>query len=135
MPVILDAGPLVAFLNRRDRHHAWAKNAFQGVPPGVRTCEAVVSEACFRLRAVEGASDAVFGVIDQGLIRVSFHLDQEALAVRKLMKKYADVPMSFADACLVRKAELDARATVLTVDSDFRLYRKLGRSVIPVLMP
>lgn len=51
------------------------------------------------------------------------------------MRRYADVPMSLADACLVRMSELSDDASVLTLDSDFRIYRRLGRQAIPLLTP
>lgn len=51
------------------------------------------------------------------------------------MKKYADTPMSFADACLVRMAELDDDAVVVTLDSDFTVYRKNGDQPIPLVTP
>jgi hypothetical protein len=52
-----------------------------------------------------------------------------------LMTKYATVPMSLADACLVRMTELNSGSTVLTLDRDFRVYRRTGRHVVPVIAP
>ena len=135
MRAILDTGPLVAFLNRRDVHHSWARDIFQGVSAPVSTCESVISEACFLLRSIPGGAESIFELVEQRLIALPFRLAEEAGPVRKLLKKYANVPISLADACLVRMAEQDPRASVLTVDGDFRLYRKNGREVIPVLMP
>ena len=51
------------------------------------------------------------------------------------MLRYANVPMSVADACLVRMSELVADCTVFTLDGDFRVYRRNKRQKIPVLMP
>jgi uncharacterized protein len=135
MRVILDTGPLVAFLNRRDTHHRWAREIFETVAVPARTCESVISEACFRLRAVNGGPQSVLELVRDGLVSVAFHLSQEVPRIEQLMRKYADVPISLADGCLVRMSEQDLRATVLTVDSDFHRYRRNGREVIPVAMP
>lgn len=133
--VVVDTGPIVAFLNVRDAHHRWVREALEGVEPPMRTCEAVVSEACFLVRALRGGPAAVLELVDRGIVEVPFRLGDELDAVRRLMARYANVPMSFADACLVRMSELDARATILTLDEDFRVYRRNGRQPIPVVMP
>ena len=59
----------------------------------------------------------------------------EGAAVARLLTKYADVPMSLADACLVRMAEQHTHSIVWTLDSDFQRYRKHGRQIIPTLLP
>jgi predicted nucleic acid-binding protein len=133
--VILDTGPLVAFLNRRDRFHAWATSALADIAPPLITCEAVLSEACFLLRDLRGGSQAVLELVSSGLITVGMHLDEHAAAVRRLMVRYASVPMSLADACLVRLAETAGDVRVLTLDRDFRVYRRHGRQVVPAIMP
>ena len=133
--VVVDTGPIVAFLNVRDAHHRWVREALEGVEPPMRTCEAVVSEACFLVRALRGGPAAVLELVDRGIVEVPFRLGDELDAVRRLMARYANVPMAFADACLVRMSELDARATILTLDEDFRVYRRNGRQPIPVVMP
>jgi predicted nucleic acid-binding protein len=131
----VDTGPLVAFLNRRDRLHGWARRQLAELEPPLLTCEAVVTETCHLVRNLEGGSEAVMRLITSGALVVPFRLDQELGPVAKLLRKYADVPMSLADACLVRMAEQVADSTVLTVDTDFRVYRKHGRQVIPTMLP
>ena len=134
-PVLLDTGPLVAFLNRRDHHHAWAREVLSGLTPPLFTCEAVISEACFLVRNLPGGPQAVLSLLREDLVRIAFSLSSELERTARLLKKYADVPMSLADGCLVRMAELQAGARVLTLDSNFRRYRRNGREAIPVLTP
>ena len=69
------------------------------------------------------------------VVKVAFHLEDHVEAVARLIRKYASIPMSLADGCLVRMAELSAESRILTLDRDFRLYRKGGRHVVPVIMP
>lgn len=131
--LLLDTGPLVALLVPRERHHRWAIEALR-VRARVVTCEAVLSEAFFLMRGTEKGSRALRGMLaDDSLELVS--LTPEPRALMSLMTRYTSVPMSFADACLVRLSELIPRAVVATLDSDFRVYRRNGRQVIPLLMP
>jgi uncharacterized protein len=133
--VLLDAGPLVAGLNRRDRYHSWAIDQINQIRQPLLTCEAVLSEACFLLSKIANGSGAVMELVRRGVLAVPFRFAEEAAAVARLLKRYANVPMSFADACLVRMAEQHGRSTVLTLDRDFNVYRKNGRQVIPTIMP
>ena len=105
------------------------------VEPPVFTCEAVVSEACFLLNRIAGGQDAVLELLAGHVIETDFQLSDEIAAVRSLMKKFATVPMAFADACLVRMSELQSKRVILTLDSDFRVYRRNRRQVIPVITP
>ena len=133
--IVIDTGPIVALLNRRDRHHAWTREVLDTVEPPIYTCEAVVSEACFLLRRLTDGQDAVFELLASGVLKVDFRMRSEIDALRSLMRKFANVPMSFADACLVRMTELDAESLIVTLDSDFRVYRRNRRQVIPTIMP
>jgi len=132
---LLDTGPLVALLSIHDAHHAWAHDTLSAITQPAYTCEAVLVEACFLLRNTRRGVDGVLSLVSRGDLVPQFRIAPEIEAVRKLMTKYASVPMSLADACLVRMTELDARATVLTLDKDFRIYRRNGRQAVPVLMP
>ncbi len=74
-------------------------------------------------------------LLRRGVVEVAFHLEGHVEPLAQLLRKYASVPMSLADACLVRMAELSPESMILTLDHDFRLYRKSGRHVLRVLMP
>lgn len=133
--VLLDTGPLVAFLNARDHFHDWAKRRLAEIAPPILTCEAVIAEACHLLRSTNGGAEAVLGLLDSGLVVVPFRLEDEVEPLRRLLARYRDLPVSLADACLVRLAELERDPLVLTLDSDFRVYRIHGRQAIPFWMP
>lgn len=131
----VDTGPIVALLNSRDAWHKWTRATLGQVKPPLVTCEAVLSEAAFLVRRLGNGSDAVLELVSRGVLSVEFNLAAEIAPVRKLMSKYKDVPMSLADACLVRMTEMDTRLQVITLDTDFRIYRRLGRQVIPIVAP
>lgn len=133
--VLLDTGPLVAFLNRRDRYHKWASAQWERCTPPLLTCEAVLAEACFLLRNTGSGSRSVIELVKRGVVAVAFDLEAEAGPIARLMTRYADVPMSLADACLVRMTELQDDSLVLTVDRDFLVYRRHGRQTIHAGMP
>ena len=118
--VLVDTGPIVAFLNSRDRHHEWSKETFAEIEAPVMSCEAVLSEACFLLRTARGGSEAVLKLVDRGLVRLPFRLEAETGPIRRLLSRYSSVPMSLV---------------LLTLDRDFKVYRKHGRNVIPIRTP
>jgi len=99
------------------------------------TCEAVVSEVCFLLTGSSGGLDQVLQLLQRKILMISFHLDEHIDSVKKLLLKYRSVPMSLADACLARMSELHSNSLVFTLDSDFNLYRKNERRVIPTIRP
>lgn len=99
------------------------------------TCEAVLSEACFLLSRMHGGSEPIMDLLQRKIIVSSFRLEDQIQPIQKLLKKYRSVPMSLADACLVRMSELYPENRVLTLDSDFGLYRRNGRQMIPAITP
>jgi predicted nucleic acid-binding protein len=133
--VLLDTGPLVALLNRRDRHHQWATEQWAEIAPPLSTCESVLAEACFLLRDLDDGPGRVLEFVARGVLKVPFRVESEAGTIAGLLRRYASVPMSLADACLVWMVERDARARVFTLDDDFRIYRIHGRRMIPLLAP
>jgi len=74
-------------------------------------------------------------LLQRGILQVEFHMERQIPAIAKLMAKYANVPMSLADACLVRMSELIPDSKVMTLDSDFHIYRRYGRQIIPLIIP
>lgn len=134
-PALLDTGPLVSFLAGGLKHHAWACDQWKLFRPPLLTCEPVLTEAAFLLKREGQEPDPLFELLERGVIRVALDIQEEKADLRALLHRYRKRPMSLADACLVRLSELHADGKVVTLDSDFLIYRRHGNKVIPVLMP
>jgi uncharacterized protein len=133
--VLLDTGPLVAFLRDSETSHDWAVAKFKELPSPYLTCEPVLTETFFLVSRHSGGARRFFDLLGSGLLEIDFSVLRERQALWKLIHKYEDLPMSLADACLVRLAELNPGASVFTLDTHFHAYRKNGRQQIPVVMP
>ena len=132
-PVLLDTGPLVALLNRREKLHRRVKAVLSQLPAPLLTVEPVMSEALFLLRPVPGGARAVLAMLRNGFLKIPFAVAPEAAGIDDLMTRYASVPMSLADACLVRLVELIPDSPVFTFDSDFTIYRAHRNRVIELI--
>lgn len=132
--IILDTSPLVAFIDKSDHFHNWAVETWKTLSIPLLTCESVISEACFLLQRTYGGKNAVMSLLNTGTISIAFHLDQEIAIIQELMKRYENVPMSLADACLVRMSELVVSSYLVTLDSDFRIYRKNQNEIIDLII-
>ncbi len=133
--VLIDSGPLVAMVRRKDRHHAWAKEHFAKSRSPFTTCEAVVSEAFFLLERAGSGKDELCNILNRGAVRTDFSFAERCSDATKLIQRYANVPMSFADACLVLMSERADDLSVFTTDGDFTIYRRRGRQAIPLIAP
>jgi predicted nucleic acid-binding protein len=133
--VLVDAGPLVALIDRRQRHHVWVSETLKRFRNPLVTCDAVITEATHLLEPGKTGCRALMETLERGTLTSKLELNPHVRRVSELMRRYADVPMSFADACLVRMTELHADVLLWTLDSDFRVYRRHGRQAIPTLMP
>jgi uncharacterized protein len=135
MKIIADTGVLTAFLDKRDFWHSWVLENFKILPKPFVTCEAVIAETSHLLQNVFNGQEMLLSLVESGLIELDFSLSDEVSGVKTLMKKYADVPMSLADACLVRMCEIKHNSSIFTLDSDFRVYRKNGKEEISLIIP
>lgn len=135
MRVLADTSALVALVNPADRFNPWATGHWKGLTQPVHTCESVVSETLHLLRRVPGGGGIFLEMWHGGAVVVEFSCASHESALRALMAKYQAVPMSFADACLIRMCEMHADSVIWTLDADFKAYRRHGRQVVPVLMP
>jgi predicted nucleic acid-binding protein len=135
MLAIVDTGPLVAFFDRSERHHQWVAARVEELDAPLLVCEPVLTEATYLLARFPRAQDALFGLLRNGALVVAFRLEEHIAALHRLLRKYRDTPMSLADACVVRMAEVHESHSVLTLDSDFTVYRKHGRVPITLLRP
>ena len=122
-------------MSKSDKFHQWAKVELSKINPPLLTCEAVVVESCFLLKSTYGVVDLIFSLLRTKQITIPFSLTNEMAEVEVLMKRYENVPMSLADACLVRMSELIPGSVILTLDSDFRIYRKNRNEAIDLIVP
>jgi predicted nucleic acid-binding protein len=135
LPLIADTGVIVGLIYERDQWNEWARTQAANLPVPYLTCEAVITEVCYLLKDVLDGEQKALQMIELGVLQVNFSLSTEFGAVKALMKKYENVPMSLADACLVRISELIENSVVFTTDSDFHIYRKNGRQKISLIIP
>ncbi len=135
LPLIPDTGVIVGLIYERDQWNEWARTQAANLPVPYLTCEAVITEVCYLLKDVLDGEQKALQMIELGVLQVNFSLSTEFGAVKALMKKYENVPMSLADACLVRISELIENSVVFTTDSDFHIYRKNGRQKISLIIP
>ena len=132
---IVDAGPLVAFLDRAEQNHPWVVARIEELDPPLLVCAPVLAEAMHLLARFSGAQNALFGLLENGALSIAFSIGEHVPTLRKLHQKYRDRPMSLADACIVRMAEIYEQHAVLTLDSDFSVYRKHGRVPLALIHP
>ncbi|HEY5914825.1 MAG TPA: PIN domain-containing protein [Verrucomicrobiae bacterium] len=133
--VLIDAGPIVAYLDRSEAAHEWAAGQFDRFGAFL-TCESVLAETCARL--CYGGLDQwrVLELVQNGVLDLDFDIKRSANRVSRLMQKYADQPMDLADACLVVMSEKYDDSVVLTLDkNDFAAYRRFGRDLVPFIAP
>lgn len=135
MKVLLDTGPLVALLNQRDQHHDWSRATAGQLDPPLHTCEAVLAEAHYLLSRLHAGFQRLNELADSGRLDLTFQYAAHAHRVHELMAKYASVPMSFADACLVALSETVTDPVVFTLDSDFTIYRRKRSRSLDLLIP
>ena len=122
-PTLLDTGVIVALLDRSEAHHSRCVAALEGLEGPLVTCEAVIAESCYLLRALPAAADTVLENVERGIFQIPFQLSRSTTPVRSLMRKYRDFPVDFADACLVQLADDLNTGDILTLDRDFESYR------------
>lgn len=122
--ILLDTGPLVALLSKNDANHDRARRLFAECAPPFRCCEAVVAEACFLMRKVHSAGPAaVVALGARGVYDIAIAAGEHWTHIEALLKKYSDRPISLADACLIRCAEIHQEGRILTFDGDFGVYK------------
>ncbi len=132
---IVDTGFLVALLNRSEQAHPWVKSKISQISDPLLTCEPVITETCFLLHKIHQGEATILKLLETKKLQIPFQLASESSPIQSLMQRYQSVPMSLADACLVRMTELIPESTLLTLDSDFEIYRKNKNQIIKLLKP
>ena len=132
---IADTGPLVAFLDRAEKHHDWAVAQVRELSIPLLVCEPVLAEASHLLARFPGARDALFALLQNGALKIAFRSGEHVPQLRALLRKYQDRPMSYADACIVRMAEIHRGHAVFTLDADFAIHRTSSGEILKLITP
>jgi predicted nucleic acid-binding protein len=135
MFAIVDTGPLVAFFDGTEQHHRWVRERIEELETPLLVCEPVLTETSYLLSRYSKAQAALFNLLEHGALNLAFRVEEHVGALRSMLQKYRDIPMSWADACVVRMAEIHEGHSVLTLDSDFSIYRKYGRMPLELIHP
>ena len=133
-PILLDTGVIVALLDRSEKHHAECAKIVSKLKRPLITCEPVIAEACYLLRKLRGAPEAVLANVENHIFQIPWMLFGNERRIIELLKKYTKVPMDFADACLVGMAEQFETAEILTLDSDFEIYKWKRKKEFKILI-
>ncbi|BCA56428.1 pilus biogenesis protein [Nitrospira sp. KM1] len=131
--VLIDAGPLIALIHKDDRHHERCVEALRSVSEPLGTVWPAFTEAMYLLSFSWRAQEALWEMLERGVIVLLALELQEVSRMRELMKKYKDLPMDLADAALVAVAERERIRQIFTLDRrDFEVYRpaRLGRFIL-----
>jgi predicted nucleic acid-binding protein len=131
--ILVDAGPLIALIHADDRHHERCVAVLRGLAEPLGTVWPVLTEAMYLLSFSWKAQEALWEMLERGVVLLLPLDHQELSRMRELMKKYKDLPMDLADAALVAVAEREKIRRIFTLDRrDFEVYRpaKLGRFVL-----
>jgi predicted nucleic acid-binding protein len=132
--VLLDTGAILAILNRQDRWHVRCVRALSQLHTPLLTSEAVLTEVLYMVSAYAHTVETAWSFIRSGTLTLGTITDADFAALARLMHRYRDRPMDFADATLVHLAQRESLTTILTVDvSDFQTYRIDGRRAFRIL--
>lgn len=132
---LVDTGAIIAAINKNDPYHEWAKDHFEKLSKPFLTCEPVITESAFLLKRSNHSPRPIYDLIHGDHLKVLCIISNDSEQLEQLQQTYSDTPMSLADACLVRMSEIYADSAVLTIDSDFHVYRRNKNQVIPIIMP
>ena len=122
-PVLLDTGVIVALLDRSEKYHDRCVRVVKTLAQPLATCEAVIAESCYLLRDVAGAPEAILENVEKGIFQIPLFLPRSAVFIRRIIRKYRDQQIDLADACLIHLAEELDTGEILTLDTDFQIYR------------
>jgi len=132
---LIDSGPLIAALNRRDRHHLWAAKILAELQAPPLTCEAVITEVCWHLRRSTRAVARVLTMPSRGDLLLNPMIGTEGPQIAAKIEQYGET-MDLADACLVRLAEIYPRAKIITIDREhFTIYRRNRNQPLALICP
>ncbi len=138
MIVLIDTGPILAYVNQKDQYHSWVVKQFDSLKQPFYSCEAVFTETVYQLLSMRMNPDKVLEYVTDGGIKIQpiFSNSDSQKRIRQIVRKYNDLPCDFADACLLNMVERAPQpAKIFTVDSDFNIYHTKDGQPFSLITP
>ena len=128
--ILIDAGPIIALFDKDDKYHKGMVTYIKGKSYKFVTTIAVITEVSYMLDfSIEAQTSFLEWIMKEGVI--IHEIQQNDISrIIELTKKYRDLPMDFADATLVVAAEKTGIKKIISIDSDFNVYRLPGKTKI-----
>jgi uncharacterized protein len=133
LAVLVDAGALIALLDRRDAHHQRCIEALKSIRSPLATVWPALTEAMHLLGDTPRGRDALCDMVSDAALSLVDLSVRDMARLKTLMEKYRDLPMDFADAALVCAAETEGLTRIVTFDRHFELYRLPRRTRFTIL--
>jgi uncharacterized protein len=121
---LIDAGPLIAFYNRRDQYHAQVLAFLQSYRGKLVTTDACLTEAMYSLSRSHLVQMELSRDVADGIWQRETLLQQDFIRITELLNRYCDLPADFADLSLVVLSERLNIPAIVSLDSDFYTYRR-----------
>lgn len=132
--ILIDSGPLIALFNSKDKYHAASVKFVKNNHSELITTLASVTETLRLLDFNRNAQADFLNWANAGGITINPITLSDFSRIRALMLKYSDLPMDFADACLVLLSEKLNIGEIATIDRDFNVYRTKGKKSFTILI-
>lgn len=133
--VLVDTGPIIALIDNRDSYHTWAASKIDTFENPMITNTAVVVEVLFILKRLNKNANRFFGFVNEGIIKVKNPYPNNAELIHSMYSKYADLPASFADICLLSMIKQSKETKLFTIDSDFLIYHDSKGKPLNLISP
>lgn len=135
MNILIDTGPIVAFLNKNDQYHSFVKENMSLLMAPFYSCEAVITESFFLMSRIPMGVEKLIELLEMQYILIQPVYSENQSSIHHLIQSYSNIPMSMADACLVQMTDQRKESSIFTLDSDFQIYRSLKGEHIQVIAP
>lgn len=127
---LIDAGPIIALFNKKDRYHPQIKEFLKQYTGILTSTWPVITEVSHMLDFNTQTQIDFLTWISRGGIRIENIEQEDIIRIIELSKKYSDIPMDLADASLVSISEKFDLKEIITIDSEFYIYRTIEKEMI-----
>ena len=132
--ILIDSGPLIALFDSSDKYHKKTVEFIRTNQAPLITTIASITETLHMLDFNRNAQLDFIEWVNRGGVEIANITNTDFRRIKELTEKYRDLPMDFADSCLVLLAEKVGLNTIATIDRDFSIYRIKGKKAFKTIL-